>query len=313
MHRNGSNATASRLSSWRPPTSRTRPEQIWKIVEPAEGGSRCSRWFDATITGLILLNVIAIVAESIPTVRSAAGAWFYRFETFSVIVFTAEYALRVYASVAAEQYGRNGPLMGRVRYAATPMAIIDLLAILPFYLPLLGIDLRVLRSLRIMRLARLARLLKLTRYSRAFQTMTAVVQRKTPQLLTSVSVLGVMLVVSASLMYYAERAAQPDAFSSIPATMWWSVATLTTVGYGDVYPITTVGKLLAAVSAVLGVGLFALPAGILADGFKDSLERNPAASNGKPDDPQDAPVRVGSSCPHCGHPVVVTLSRDGNG
>lgn len=144
--------------------------------------------------------------------------------------------------------------------------MIDLLAIAPFYVgtAVFAFDLRVLRALR---LFQFLRLLKLVRYSEAMQRFGRVAARKRDDLVLSTAGSSLLLVVASSLMYFVERDAQPETFSSIPATLWWGVVTLTTVGYGNVYPVTTAGKLLGGVVAVLGVGLFALPASILASGF----------------------------------------------
>jgi voltage-gated potassium channel len=171
------------------------------------------------------------------------------------------------------------------------MAVVDLAAVLPFYLPFLGLDLMFLRSLRLVRIARLG---KLNRYSQAMQLLGKVVWNRRAELASSVLVLLVLLVVVSSLMYYAERDAQPDRFGDIPSAMWWGVATLTTIGYGDTYPVTALGKALATVAAVLGIGMFALPTGILGSAFVEELQarRRPAR------------------CPHCGkelsagHPIA---------
>ena len=154
----------------------------------------------------------------------------------------------------------------------TPIALLDLLAILPFYgqlLGLRGLDLRVLRTVRL-----LARTARLTRLSSGFNTLMRVIRAKRSELSTVIVVLLVLLLLASSLVYFAEHEAQPDVFSSIPETMWWSIITLTTVGYGDMYPVTFAGRILAGLMAVLGIGLFALPAGILGSGFVDELDRN---------------------------------------
>lgn len=149
--------------------------------------------------------------------------------------------------------------------------MIDLFAILPFYLPVFGIDLRFVRALRLMRLLRL---LKLGRYSESIRTLGRVITYKKEQLISTLIALLIMLTVASSLMYYAEHEAQPEAFSSIPSAMWWGVATLTTVGYGDVYPVTALGRFLGTLVAMLGIGIFALPAGIIASGFEEEIQKS---------------------------------------
>ena len=156
------------------------------------------------------------------------------------------------------------------------MAIIDLLAILPFYIPfLIPVDLRFLRALR---LFRLLRLLKIGRYSNAIQLIGSILKRKKPELTITFVIIFVLLIITSSLMYYIEHDAQPETFSSIPATLWWSVCTLTSVGYGDVVPESPLGKICGGIIALLGIGIFALPAGILASGFEEEqLRKNTAA------------------------------------
>ncbi len=177
-------------------------------------------------------------------------------------------------------------MRGRLRFAGRPLPVVDLLAILPFYVPLLpGLDLRVLRAIRLMRLMRL---FKVARYSESLQLIGAVLYRKRHELaMTAFSVI-VLLVVAASLVYEVERDAQGDKFGSIPAAMWWGVTTLTTVGYGDVYPVTPAGKVLGAIIAILGIGVFALPTAILGAGFIEELQRRKAK---------------GKVCPHCGRQI----------
>lgn len=215
---------------------------------------------------LIVLNCVAIILESVEEYRLDYQRVFDYFEVFTVIIFSIEYLLRVWSIVEEEQY--KHPVKGRIRYIFSAGAIIDLLAILPFYLEVFAID---LRAIRIFRLLRLLRLLKVARYLNALDLITIVVRKKKAHLLITVLLLIFMLVVSSVLMYYIENPAQPDKFSSIPETMWWGVATLTTIGYGDMYPITTIGKLLGAIISIIGIGLFALPTSILASGFSEEL------------------------------------------
>jgi voltage-gated potassium channel len=257
--------------------------KIYYTLEVSEKRGDLSWWTDVFIMTLIGLNVGAIVLESVEEIRMEFGWWFNRFELFSVVVFSIEYILR--AVVANENPKYQTPILGNVRYLFSPLAIIDLLAILPFFLPFAGIDLRVLRMLRMFRLFRL---FKFARYIKAFQLIDKVFEEKREALAISLMLTLFLLLMSASLMYYVENPAQPDKFSSIPQTMWWGIATLTTVGYGDVYPITGLGKVLGGVIAIVGVGLFALPAGILASGFSEQLGAQEKTAIGA------------DTCPHCG-------------
>ena len=253
--------------------------RVHGILDLARVGDWASRAFDVFIITLILLNVAAFILQSVRAIDSRCPGLFYGFEVFSVVVFTVEYVLRVWSCTVSPKYVH--PLKGRLRFMVTPMAIIDLLAFLPFYLPFLGLDLRFIRVIRLFRLFRVA---KLGRYSQAVKTFGRVLRAKKGELVIALVVLTIVLLFASSLMYYAERDAQPDEFSSIPASMWWAVCTLTTVGYGDAYPLTPLGKLAASIVAILGIGIFAMPAGILASGFVEEFESR----------------KKKTVCPHCG-------------
>jgi voltage-gated potassium channel len=258
-------------------------ERLHLIVQPARQGDRASAVFDVFILSLIALNVLAIILDSVRTLREAWHADFYAFEVFSVIVFTAEYLLRIWTSVEDPRYSR--PVLGRLRAALSPLLLIDLLAILPFYLPFVALDLRFLRSLRLFRVFRVA---KVARYSTALQTLGRVVWSRRAELMVAGFAMFLLMVLSSTLMYYVENDAQPEAFSSVPAAMWWAVTTMTTVGYGDICPITPLGKVLGSFIAILGIGVFAVPTGILGAGFTEEVQRH------------RHPVKV---CPHCGKDI----------
>lgn len=236
---------------------------------------------------LIVSNVCALVLGTIPvgppgdrrSIEDVYASAFSAFEWVSVVVFTVEYLLRLWSVTVDLRYAR--PIAGRLRYAITPLALIDLAAVLPFYLQVQGT--LALRSLRVFRAARI---FKLGRYSRALQSLGQAFVTKRAELCVTVLAIGVLLVVTATFMYYAERDAQPEAFSSIPAAMWWGIVTLTTVGYGDIAPVTTLGKLAGALTALFGIGIVALPAGILSSAFVHQVSRPETRK-----------------CPHCGKDV----------
>ena len=260
---------------------------IHNILTVSKKPGDLSWYFDVFIITLIVLNVIAIVLESVEPLRQAFQIQFFYFEVFSVIVFTAEYILRVWTANLIPQF--NQPVKGNIRYALTPLAIIDLLAFLPFYLPFVGVDLRLLRILRIFRIFRL---FKIGRYIEALSFITRVFKKKKEELVISLIFTVLLLLIASTFMYYVENEAQPENFSSIPETMWWGIATLTTVGYGDIYPITPFGKFLGGVIAVIGIGLFALPTGILASGFSDEISRRKNQEG---------------CCPVCGQPMKAEI------
>jgi voltage-gated potassium channel len=252
---------------------------VYKTLE--DPSTRWGRRFAVFITTIILLNVLEAIVETVPNLPVNLIQFFSIFEFVSVLIFTVEYILRLWACTLNPMY--TSGLAGRVRYAVSPLALIDLLAIVPYYLPLtFTFDLRVIRLLR---LFRIFRLVKVARYSDALHVIVRVFCAKRAELVLVLIVCTILLVISSSLLYYAEQEVQPDVFTSIPASLWWGVSTLTTVGYGDIYPITGLGKIIASAFALIGIALFALPTGILASGFAE--ERN---SN----------VKTIQACPHCG-------------
>lgn len=218
------------------------------------------------LVALISLNVLCVILETMPSNNIQEQRWFSQFEIFSVIIFSIEYFARVWSSIENEKIQYDHPLWGRLRYMLTPLALIDLLVILPFYLSMMMIV-----DLRFMRVLRLLRVFKLTRYSASMSLLLQVLRREARSIGAALFVILMLMVLASSLIYYAEHQAQPMAFSSIPAAMWWSIVTMTTLGYGDVIPITVVGKILASIISIMSLGIVALPAGILASGFNEAI------------------------------------------
>ncbi|BDU51337.1 ion transporter [Haliovirga abyssi] len=245
-------------------------KRLYEILEKAKEGDKESKIFDIFMMILISLNVLAVILETVNSLVTKYGKVFLYFEFISVIIFSVEYILRIWVCVEDDKYKKEkNKFKARIKFILSPLSIIDLLAILPFYLPvLIPFDLRIMRAVR---LFRLIRLLKVGRYSKAVTTFYKIIKKKREELLISLFIVIVLLIITSSLMYYIENGAQPEAFSSIPAAMWWGIATLTTVGYGDIYPITALGKFLGAIISILGIGLFALPTGILASAFTEEI------------------------------------------
>ncbi|MFQ5509312.1 MAG: ion transporter [Leptospirillia bacterium] len=258
-------------------------QRIYKLFDSEADRGRSGRLLDLALIWLICLNVAAVIAESVSSLRVSYSEYFFAFEIVSVAAFSAEYLLRLWSCTEDPRY--QGALVGRLRYARTPFALIDLVAILPAFLVGVPLDLRFLRVIRLVRLLRVA---KLIRHSHALQTFARVAHKTRAEMALTMSLIAVLLILASSMMYLVESAAQPEAFSSIPAAMWWAVATLTTVGYGDIYPITIIGKIIGGFISILGIGLFALPTGILGAAF---LEETKARNNSAP------------KCPSCGQPV----------
>jgi len=292
-------------------------ETAWEILTTRTSGSRhagTSTLVSASIFALILLNVVATILGTVDAIKVQYGAALRGFEIFSVLIFTVEYVLRVWACVEAEEY--DGAVAGRFRFARSFYAIIDLAAIAPFYISF-GLD---LRFARVLRLLRVFRMVKAARYFSALRMFGEVARSKREEITVSLALLGMLTVVTSSLMYYAERAAQPEVFSSIPDAIWWSVVTVTTVGYGNATPVTVPGQILGGLVAVLGAGMGALPAGFLASGFSDALEGSSAKEKTQEAYEGNSGARASGQlsslseiryCPHCGSEFSQMAISDG--
>ena len=244
--------------------------RTFELLERAENGDRLSLVIDVVLIGLIVLSAVAIILESVGALYSSYADFFFWFEAFTVSVFTTEYVLRYWSCVEGAPPGANLYTF-RLRYMFSLPAMIDLVAILPFYLMLGGFAGQL--DMRFLRIFRLLRLLKLTRYSAAFNILGQAFQENARSLAAAFFILLMVMLTAATGMYHFEQEAQPEKFSSIPAAMWWAFATLTTVGYGDITPITNGGRVFGALITVLGLGMVALPTGILASAYTEQLRR----------------------------------------
>jgi voltage-gated potassium channel len=243
-----------------------------ELLEAHRPNDPLGRAIDIFLIVLILANVLVIILETVPGIHESTDGWLSRFEYFSVAVFSVEYIARLWSCVEQPLDDEVAPRMTRLRWAFSPLGLIDLIAILPFYLfLLLPASAESLLLLRVFRALRLLRIFKLTRYSPALNVLLTVVRKELPVLMVAASILFIMVILSSWGMYLFEREAQPEAFGSIPQAMWWSVITLTTVGYGDVVPVTHLGRVLAGVLSLVGIGMLALPAAIMAAGFSREL------------------------------------------
>ena len=250
-------------------TYRKIKSRVHEVIEPAADGDTLSRVVDIIIIGLIVINTIMVIVDTFDIPKSVRTVMNV-VETVSVIVFTIEYIVRVWTADLSRP--DIGPMKSRVKYVFSFQAIIDLVALLPFYLPFLfPVNLVVLRVFRVFRLLRL---FKVNRYTHALATIGAVFRNKANQLISSMLVVALLMVIASVLMYNVEHDVQPEVFDNALSGLWWAVATLTTVGYGDIYPITPFGKILSAVIALLGIGLVAVPTGIITSGFSEQIEHS---------------------------------------
>lgn len=246
-----------------------------------------NKYFIQFIYGLIILNIIALILESYQSLNANYKWFFNAFEIFSVVIFSIEYIVRIWVSDKTEENKRE-----RINYAFSTLGIIDLIAIIPFYLPFIfPIDLRVVR---ILRLFRLLRIFKLSRYSKSLKTIRYILKETKSELSITIFVIFVLMVLSSTLMFYIEHDDQPEQFANIGDAFWWAIATLTTVGYGDVYPVTPLGKLLSGVIALIGIGFVALPTGIISSAFIDKIQNEKK---------EQKKAEGQCNCPHCGKAI----------
>lgn len=243
--------------------------RVYEVLEDGGSGDPAARAFDRFIVTLILINVTTIVLETVPSLRATWGGWFRGVELVTVAIFTVEYGLRLWVADIHPPLRPLGSLRARLTYAVQPVAIIDLLAILP---TVVGIVFDIW-DVNVLAIFRLLRFLKLARYSPGMRSLAAALASERRALLACLVILGGLVVTAASIMHVVEGQAQPEKFGSIPIAMYWAVTTLTTVGYGDFTPITPLGRMVAGLTMVFGLAMFALPVGIIATAFAREIHQ----------------------------------------
>lgn len=255
--------------------------KTFKLVEKGSHGSRINSLFDIIIMVLILLNVFAIILETFPHLYNKYKYLFKLFELISVIIFSTEYLMRIYVSDLT--HPSSSKIKSAFKFIFSIYGLIDLLAILPFYIPfIIKID---LRFIRVIRLTRFLRILKINRYNNSLNLIWTVIKEKRTELVITGFITFLVLLVSSFVMFHVEHEQQPEVFPNILASFWWAIATLTTIGYGDIYPITGTGRFISGLIALLGIGLVALPTGIISAAFIEKIN----SKNKK--------------CPHCGKEI----------
>jgi len=239
-------------------------QKIHLLLE-RESGSKLAGFVHYFLMILILLTVVAVIFESVPDIYKNNQRLFQFLEIISITVFTIEYLLRVWSAGEIKKYQS---MNGRIKYMLTPMALIDLMAVLPAWFGLfISRDMMILRGLR------LIRVFKLTRYSRSMNLLLSVLKQESANIFSVFFVLSILIIIAATGMHIVERTEQPEAFGTIPKSIWWATVTLTTVGYGDMVPISPQGKVFGIIILISGIGMAALPAGILASGFTKEINR----------------------------------------
>jgi voltage-gated potassium channel len=262
--------------------------KIYRLVEKGAHGSKINLLFDYFIIILIILNVAAIALDTLTGLSESLRAVLRNFELVSIGIFTIEFILRIYVSDIT--HPAKSKMASAAKFIFSPFGIIDLLAILPFYIPfIIKVD---LRFLRLIRLIRFFRVLKISRYNSTLKLIREVLKEKRAELGMTFFVAGLFLLVSGFVMFSVENPVQPDKFPNIFTSILWAVANLTTAGYGDIYPITTLGEIISGIVAILGIGLIALPTGIISAGFIEKINHSKIE-------------KKTINCPHCGKEIEI--------
>jgi voltage-gated potassium channel len=255
-----SGASARTWTRWRRRTS--------QVLEGRAAGDHVASIIHVALVALVVISVTAVILESVPSLEARFGRVFLLVEFVAAIVFSAEYLMRLWSAVEHGPLKRMGPWRARWAFARQPAMVVDLIAVLPILLTFVLPD-----DLKALMIFRLIRFFKLGRYSPGMRSLLDAILEERRALLACLVILCGVMIVAAAAMHMAEGAAQPDKFGSIPEAMWWAVITLTTVGYGDAFPITPLGKLVAAVTALCGLVMLALPVGIVATSFAEVIRR----------------------------------------
>jgi voltage-gated potassium channel len=242
--------------------------RLYGLLEHGPVGDRAGRLVGQFIVALLVVNLVAVVLESVPAYEARFYTLFAAIELFSLVVFTLEYALRVWVAVEHAPYRHLKKGVARWRFIASPLGIVDLLAVLPFWLAFVGPA-----DLRVVLVFRFVRFLKLARYSPSMRSLLAALYGERRALFGCFVILMGATTVAASIMHLVEGSVQPKNFGTIPDAMWWAIVTLSTIGYGDVVPVTPVGKIVAAATGMTGLIMVALPIGIIATAFAEEVHR----------------------------------------
>jgi voltage-gated potassium channel len=291
--------------------------QLATIFEDEEPRSRATRLFDVALATLIIVNVTGVILESVAPIRRHFAFELDLLENAATAFFAAEYVLRLWASIDLRNPRYHDPLWGRLRYVRSFFAVVDLVSVLPAIIGFFGAA-----DLRVLRLLRLLRMLKLVRHSTTFELLFAVLRDERRSISALLFVLLLTVTISGSLMFMIENESQPEVFTSIPIAMWWAIETLTTVGYGDIVPMTAAGRIIGGIVSIVGIGTLALFSGLITVGFLDQL-RAYREQHGKPHvviaEKSIAIVQnftvtetkgeqaVPGYCPHCGAPLAAAV------
>ena len=285
---------------------------LYHLVDEKDESNRLSKGFNYFLMALIMLSVGEMALETDDSIYKPYKYYFDIFDCFTVIVFSVEYAIRIFtAHLDPENKGKTRWESIR-SYIFSFAGIIDLASILPFYFDFNKLD---LRELRMLRLLRFLRVFKIARYNSSMKLVADVIKDKSSEIGVIMGVIIIIMIISSFLMFYAENKAQQEQFPNVLSCLWWAVVTMTTIGYGDVYPVTVAGNVIGSIMALLGIGLVAMPTGIISAGFLEKVnerkeqKRKEAEENAKADREKAAVEHEGHAeisdqkhyCPYCGH------------
>lgn len=267
---------------------KTVEQKIYNLIRSDHKDATIANSVDVGLMILVLFSVVVAFMNTFSLSKNFTTTLGI-LEIIFVFLFTVEYIIRIWT--AEFIYPNLSPFRSRLRYARTPMAIVDLLSILPFFLPLFGISSGTLQAIKIVRLLRI---FKINRYTNSLSIIARVLKNRASLLFSSIIVILVLIFIAAMLMYDIEHQAQPEVFDNALSAMWWAMATITTVGYGDIYPITTLGRIISALITFLGIGLAAIPTGIISAGFIEEAQKS-----------KEIVVQKDHTyCPCCGKPLI---------
>ena len=285
---------------------------LYYIVDEKDESNRLSKGFNYFLMVLIILSVGEMALETDDEIFLPHRKYFNLFDFFTVMVFSVEYFIRVMTAHLNPENKDKNRWQSISSYIFSFAGIVDLVSILPFYLTFTNIDLRVLRMIRLLRFFRV---FKITRYNNSMKLVVDVIKDKSSEIGVIMGLIIIIMIISSFLLFYAEHDAQPEQFPNVLGCLWWAIVTMTTIGYGDVFPITLVGKIVCSTMALLGIGLVAMPTGIISAGFLEKVNERKKESDEKAKvsdkhsqshDDNDTQKAVATDdqkhyCPYCGH------------
>lgn len=261
-------------------------QRLFHILHKPSPQNPWARYVNYLLAALIVSNALFVAVETVPSIGLPYRPYFLTFEVLSTSIFSIEYLARLWVCVEQDRYSQ--PVRGRLRYALSPLPILDLIVILTFWS---SVD---LRFLRVARMVRLLKVLNMAHFEQSLGRVGTALSRRRELLTVAVVMMVLCIYASAAVLYQLEHLAQPKVFSSIPDTLWWAMTTLTTIGYGDMIPITPLGKLCAGLISVFGIGVFALPTAVVTAAIVEA-----STTDTRP-----------TICQHCGKDVHEANFRD---